>query len=73
MLAEVIAQEFQEIQTREKTQAQVSILNFFQLPFLFYMMWLMSAFSLDATENKKRTEIKDGKGNRATASSNHAQ
>lgn len=33
----------------------------------------MSVFSLDATENKKRTEIKDGKGNTATASSNHAQ
>lgn len=35
MLAEAISQEFQEIQTREKAQAQVSILNFVQLPLLF--------------------------------------
>lgn len=36
------------------------------------VLWLMAVFSLDATENKERPEVKDGKGNRATASSNHA-
>lgn len=33
----------------------------------------MSVFSLDATENKKRIKVKDGKGNTATASSNNAK
>lgn len=73
MLAEALSQERQEIQTREKAQAQVSIFNFFVNVFSFYMLWLMSVFPLDATENKKRIEIKDGKGNRATASSDNAK
>lgn len=75
MLAEALSQERQEIQTREKAQAQVriSILYSYFLSFFLSVIWLILVFSSDAAENKKRIEIKDGKGNTTTANCNNAK